>query len=538
MSHIFISYSKKDIDFARRLRALLQAYGFAIWIDETKLTPSARWWSTIERNIIDAAAVIVIMSPNSKESEWVERELLVAEDPDHRKTIFPVLLAGKVWSRLGNLQATPLPAELNALPPEFVQALRQVVPITTPSNMKDTVPGGLRLRAAPPPTAPAREQPQQRSNQKTASRNLLWLLLGGGFAALILVIAAVLIVVLPRINQNRTTTPDVRGTSQFAAGDLTATSTTAAVANSTATFTPLVLPTDSGVIVINPPTPFPTFAATTIPTIEATFAPTDVFVTATATSTPAFVADANLAGYITRYDFFGVPQVLVNSGCFKMGADSTTDNDERPVHEVCITQSFWLDAYEVTNEDYADFIAADGYNISKYWYAGIINATLHDVPADFSGIDQPRIFVSWYEAYAYASWRGCRLPTEAEWEYAARGSTGYLYPWGNDVKYDLANTTEDNNAQTVDVGSYSNATWVGAYDMTGNVFEWVSDWYDEHYYESSLTNDPQGPDSGQYRGLRGGSFEQGMDAAHSANRYWAPPDGQANFVGFRVACPA
>src|SRR5215216_3110503 len=104
MSHIFISYSKKDIDFARHLRVLLQDQGFAVWMDETKLVPSQRWWPTIEANIKSCAAFIVIMSPNSLESEWVEREILVAERQTSRKPIFPILLGGEVWGRLGNLQ--------------------------------------------------------------------------------------------------------------------------------------------------------------------------------------------------------------------------------------------------------------------------------------------------------------------------------------------------------------------------------------------------------------------------------------------------
>src|ERR1700690_3000853 len=92
MAHIFISYSKKDIFFARHLRDLLQDNGFAVWMDETKLIPSERWWPTIERNIESCGAFIVIMSPNSKESDWVEREILVAEKKANRKPIFPVLL--------------------------------------------------------------------------------------------------------------------------------------------------------------------------------------------------------------------------------------------------------------------------------------------------------------------------------------------------------------------------------------------------------------------------------------------------------------
>src|SRR5579871_1555447 len=132
MSHIFISYSKKDIAFARHLRALLQSEGFAVWMDETKLVPSERWWPTIEKNIIGCAAFIVIMSPNSKESDWVEREILVAEHPRHRKPIFPVLLDGDPWSRLANIQYEDMTAGLSAaLTPALIEALRTYTPTFT-----------------------------------------------------------------------------------------------------------------------------------------------------------------------------------------------------------------------------------------------------------------------------------------------------------------------------------------------------------------------------------------------------------------------
>ena len=94
MSHIFISYSKQNIDFARHLRRLLQDQGFSVWMDETQLGASEKWWSSIERNIKSASAFIVILSPDARESDWVEREILVAEDKRNKKTIFPVLLEG------------------------------------------------------------------------------------------------------------------------------------------------------------------------------------------------------------------------------------------------------------------------------------------------------------------------------------------------------------------------------------------------------------------------------------------------------------
>jgi hypothetical protein len=131
MSHIFISYSKQDIDFARYLRTLLEQEGFAVWVDEARLEPSARWWKTIEQSVEGCAAFVVVMSPDAADSDWVEREILLAEN--RKKPIYPILLAGGPWSRLANIQYEDMRAGLHArLSPRLVQALRgDVAPIPT-----------------------------------------------------------------------------------------------------------------------------------------------------------------------------------------------------------------------------------------------------------------------------------------------------------------------------------------------------------------------------------------------------------------------
>lgn len=127
MSHIFISYSKQDIDFVRYLRAMLEAEGFAVWLDEARLTPSARWWKSIETNIETCSAFIVVMSPNAEESDWVEREILLAERL--KKPLFPMLLAGSSWSRLANIQYEDMRAGLRAkLTAHLVESLKRRAP--------------------------------------------------------------------------------------------------------------------------------------------------------------------------------------------------------------------------------------------------------------------------------------------------------------------------------------------------------------------------------------------------------------------------
>jgi hypothetical protein len=136
MSHIFISYSKKDIEFARHLKWLLEAQGFQIWMDEKGIDPSDDWWETIEASVVNCMALVVIMSDNSRHSRWVRREVLLAENLS--KPLFPVLLGGQVWTQLADIQSADMTAGVKSdLPDEFLRALRQA--IKGKSKLPDTV---------------------------------------------------------------------------------------------------------------------------------------------------------------------------------------------------------------------------------------------------------------------------------------------------------------------------------------------------------------------------------------------------------------
>ena len=192
----------------------------------------------------------------------------------------------------------------------------------------------------------------------------------------------------------------------------------------------------------------------------------------------------------------GLEYVRIPAGTFQMGAipgDDDSRDKEKPQHPVTISNGLWLAKTPVTVAAYKRFV--------KETRAEMPEAP--DFNPDWQKEDHPIVRVRWDEAVTYCQWAGSRLPTEAEWEYAARGGEGGLvYPWGNAIDRENANY---GGSGTSPVGSYP-ANGFGLCDMAGNVEEWCSDWYDEDYYSHSADKDPQGPSSGDWRVLRGGAW--------------------------------
>ena len=265
--------------------------------------------------------------------------------------------------------------------------------------------------------------------------------------------------------------------------------------------------------------------------------------------------------------------VFIPAGEFLMGSpEGEGAFDEHPQHKVYL-DAFYIDKYEVTNAQFKEFVEATGYvtNAERKGYGEVWNPRSYYSLLNFSHVnwssphawiwppgyinphpdtwenynivdkmDYPVTQVSWNDAQAYAKWAGKRLPTEAEWEKAARGTDGRLWPWGNVFNINIEGVTAHANIASDDllpVGSFpTGVSPYDVYDMVGNAQEWVADWYAGDYYARSSNNNPKGPDNGIARVLRGGSWRH-QKSRHvlTTSREYQGSSYSSNFVGFRCA---
>lgn len=493
MARIFISYSRADHLFIGELVPLLEQVfnEHEIWYDQ-HITGSEDWWQRILREINASDLFIYLISNDSLHSEYCQAEF--REALRLQKLCLPVIVRPKT--------------EVNQAPPDLLPEIKRRNWIDMSGGFKDhranaklyaAINQHLRNIPQKPPT-PLSAGPVSKPEVTLAVKKPRPALTTNQVAIIVALIgvigtlgAALITNLSNRPGTNGGTTEVAQSTSEVPALQTTATYTSA---------------------ITNTPTPGVTATPTPDP-VEAALARARTFngtnedwksqqFIHTFADDPAKAMDAQM--------------MLVPLGTFMMGSENGF-SDEKPVHAQTITEPFWIDRTEVTRAQYQLCIDAGACSEtpdSEYSTRGT----------------QPINRVTWFQARDYCVWRGMRLPTEVEWEYAARGPDGWEYPWGDEWNADNAVGSQYSNSQTADVGSRpQGASWVGALDMSGNVWEWLSSLYLNYPYEANHENVD---DTNSTRVLRGGSFLiVNLSDLRASNRLRFLPPFEYDYIGFR-----
>ena len=494
---VFLCHASADKSAVRDLCRRLRSDGIALWLAEEDLLPGQDWQLEIPKAVRSSDAVIICLSSRAvTKAGYVQKEIKYAldvaeEQPEGAIFLIPLRLGRcEVPKRLRRWQWVDLFQEKGY--ERLLRALRERADHHQPTPLYD------QSQAATPR--------QKRVEVLTLGRRILrrpprrpwvrpawlWPVVGG--AAALVVVIGIAVVVVPQLIET-------------------------------------LLPTVTQQPAATWVRPTATFRATEVPT------PLHY----TRARPPA----GEEGGDTWTRPTDGMVMVYVPAGEFLMGsgdADGLAEDNEKPQHTVYLG-AYWIDRTEVTNAQYRKCVEAGACREPECPYSWG-HESAYNAP------DHPVVCVSWYDARAYAAWVGGWLPTEAEWEKAARGTDGRIYPWGDEfdgnrlnycdrncTKGDIDTSVDDGYVVTAPVGSYLSGTSpYGALDMAGNVWEWVADWYDAEYYGRSPARNPQGPASGDYRVLRGGDFGGNAVAdARCACRLsaWNPLDRYWHF-GFRV----
>jgi formylglycine-generating enzyme required for sulfatase activity len=240
--------------------------------------------------------------------------------------------------------------------------------------------------------------------------------------------------------------------------------------------------------------------------------------------------------------------LVVEAGEFIRGSNEPDEDDEKPVRGIYL-DGFEIGKYPVTNREFKVFVEAGGYNYKEFWTSEswtwkdknkIVEPRFRQ-ERKWNRANFPVVGINCHEAYAYTRWlskesgSAYSLPTEAQWEKAARGSGGFLYPWGEEWQENRCNSHECGLGHTSPVGIFPAGTSpYGCMDMAGNVLEWCADWYDEDYYKKSPDRNPPGPESGSFRILRGGNWYYHRENCRCTRRHRALSTFRGSGVGFRL----
>ena len=462
MGHIFISYSHLDTDYAHALAENLQNMGLEVWVDE-RLDYGSQWPHELQKQLDSCSAFIVIMSPRSYTSEWVQSELQRARRK--LKPIFPLLLEGdEPWLSVESTQYYDVRGE--KLPDsKFYSAIARVVSPAEGQVIQLPVNAGKSVK-------------RKSTSGEPKIRTEVIIAIIGVVATLV---AAIIPIVWSSLSENSLPPTADNATSVY-------------------------------------PTTFPA---------SETLSPSPGTTSVIPSETPFSLNTDEFS------DAKGVSMRLVPEGNFIVGSNNGNDN-ERPVHTVYL-DDFYIDTYEVTNASYKACVDADACQPPNQTSSFTRDSYYGNSEYD----NYPVVFVDWEDASSYCRWRDMDLPTEAQWEKAARGPDGRTYPWGEDIDETYANYN-GNYGDTTKVGSFPNGKSIyGVYDMAGNVWEWVADWLSDTYYLDTPLTNPTGPLAGQYRVLRGGSWPDDANTVRASNRGWNQLEYFYNTdFGFRCAMDA
>jgi len=479
MTQVFISYSRKDLAFVEHLAEDLQAAGLEVWYDLSGLEGGTRWGKEIQSAIQNSQIFVVVLSPNSIDSEWVEKEFMYANSL--KRKIIPLLYKPcetPMW--FINLHFIDVQGDnydrhfwiiLKAMGVKPEDKVKEVPPVAEVASPQ----AATEIHVPPAqPVVPA--VPKAISLRGRIKISPVWIVGLVGVVALI----GFGIWDMPALAARRASTP-----------------------GSTDTTTPL---------------------PTTTPTLILTLAPS---LTPTITLAPTATLGID-STWMRPAD--GMAMVYVPEGNFSMGSDNG-NADEQPVHPVYL-DAFRIDKTEVTNVMYGQCVKTGDCQMPSSLKSTLRSSYFYNPQY----ANYPVIYVNWYDAHDYCLWAGARLPSEAEWEKAARGTDGRVYPWGNDSPNKSLLNYNHYVGDTTAVGSYpSGVSPYGALDMAGNVWEWVNDSFDANYYSQSPTSNPPGPASSSLRVLRGGTWDMSGNGIRSAYRGWNGAWNAFYYFGFRCA---
>ena len=485
MSDVFISYSSADRARVKPLVDALEQLGWSVWWDRSVL-PGETWDQVIQAALTDARCIIVLWSRHSIQSDWVwieadearRRGILVPASLDDVE--IPFAFRRIQVANLVNWQGASSTSQFD----ELARAVTAVLSRATSAAPERTV----RVEAASAQgnenrasvftegrrAAPGSgENRGSRRNRESRANPRLTLVLIGAFLFICLAgLAWYFVVSHRRENASGNLKQELRRT---------------------------------------PPSPAPTSS------VSSEAAPENTTQRLQPTQSPPAPA-SSVPPQARKNSMDELVYVWIPPGKFTMGCssgDRLCDPGEKPAHEVTITHGFWLGETEVTDVAYERFAKATG----QKRYGASANP------------DLPVVNVNWYEANKYCEWAGMRLPTEAEWEYAARANViGPRYGNPDAIAWYRANSA----GKTHLVRRKQPNAW-GLYDMLGNAWEWVADWYSDEYSQQQADIDPVGPPSGEYRVMRGGCWANGLWGVRFSVRNHNDPTSRDNGFGFRCA---